>query len=190
MTDRKFVILGNSLPFQLPDNPKNENFQIQKNTWRYYHLKHLHHKWQSYDAWFLRYGPQWTEFSVIWTVFCLTTWKIKVLKKWKNSWWYHHFTQIYMYTINDNHMMYGSWDTEHDGQNFFSIWTIFCPKNLKNLKNQNLEKMKKPLEISSFYTNVSQIMIIWCTVPDIQCMTNVILIFHFGIFFALLKSKF
>ena len=30
-------------------------------------------------------------------------------------------------TRNDNHMMYGSWDMEHDRQNFLSFWTIFCP---------------------------------------------------------------
>ena len=29
--------------------------------------------------------------------------------------------------INDNHMIHGSWDTERDGQNFLSFWTIFCP---------------------------------------------------------------
>ena len=29
-------------------------------------------------------------------------------------------------TINDNLMMYGSWDIECDGQNFLSFWTIFC----------------------------------------------------------------
>ena len=28
--------------------------------------------------------------------------------------------------INGNHMMYGSWNIEHDGQNFLSIWTILC----------------------------------------------------------------
>ena len=26
-----------------------------------------------------------------------------------------------------NHMMYGSWDTECDRQNYLSFWTIFCP---------------------------------------------------------------
>ena len=53
-----FVILGHFLPFQPLDNLENQNFNIEKNTWRYYHFTHLHHKWQSYDAWFLRYGAQ------------------------------------------------------------------------------------------------------------------------------------
>ena len=34
------------LPFLSHDNPENENFKIQKNTWRYYHFTHLHCKWQ------------------------------------------------------------------------------------------------------------------------------------------------
>ena len=55
-----FVILGHFLPFQSPDNPENQNFKIEKNTWRYYHFTHLHHKWQSYDVWFLRYGARQT----------------------------------------------------------------------------------------------------------------------------------
>ena len=40
-------------------------------------------------------------------------------------------------TINDNHMMYGYWDMERDGQNFLSFWTIFCtfiPLTTQNIK--------------------------------------------------------
>ena len=33
--------------------------KTEKNTWRYYHITHLHHKLQSY-VWFLRYGAQQT----------------------------------------------------------------------------------------------------------------------------------
>ena len=44
--------------------------------------------------------------------------------------------------INDNHMMYGSRDTECNGHNFLSFWTMFCPftqkiKIEKNEKNTN-----------------------------------------------------
>ena len=64
----------------------------------------------------------------------------------------------------------------------------------KNLKNQNFEKWKILLEISSFYTCVQKITIIWCTVPEIWSETDNIFC-HFGPFFALLppppkKSKF
>ena len=34
---------------------------------------------------------------------------------------------LHMCTTNDNHMMYGSWDIQHNRQNFMSFWTIFCP---------------------------------------------------------------
>ena len=69
-----------------------------------------------------------------------------------------------MCTFRVNHMMYGSWDIECDGQNFSLWWTIFCTF-FKILKN-----WKKQLDISSFYTCVSKIiMITWCTVPEIRC---------------------
>ena len=32
-----------------------------------------------------------------------------------------------MSIINENHMMFDSGDMEHDRQNSFSFWTIFCP---------------------------------------------------------------
>ena len=34
---------------------------------------------------------------------------------------------LHMCTINENYKMYGSWDMQHDRQNFFSFWTIFPP---------------------------------------------------------------
>ena len=47
-------------------------------------------------------------------------------------------------TLNDNHMMYGSWDMTCDGHNFLSFWTIFCPfTSSNNMKNQNFKKLKK-----------------------------------------------
>ena len=57
-----FKILGHFLPFQPLDNLENQNFNIEKKKKHlmYYHFTHLHHKWQSYDAWFLRYGVQQT----------------------------------------------------------------------------------------------------------------------------------
>ena len=54
-----------------------------------------------------------------------------------------------------------------------------------NHKNQNFEKIEKPLEILSFYTCQPQ-MTIWCMVPEISSVTDII-ICHFGLFFALLS---
>ena len=97
---------------------------------------------------------------------------------------------LHMCTKNENHMMYGSWDMEHNKTKFFVIlghFLLFNPTN--NLKNQNFEEIIiiiKCLEISSFYTSVPKIMIICYTVPEMWCMTDVIFIFYFGQFFALL----
>ena len=98
---------------------------------------------------------------------------------------------FHMCTINDNDMMHGSWDMEHDGQNFLSFGLSFLPfYPTNNPKNQHFEKIKrasgdiiilaltaqkikilqkwkKHLEISSFYNSLPKIMIICFTVPEI-----------------------
>ena len=93
-------------------------------------------------------------------------------------------------------MMYYSWDMKRNRQNFLSFWAIFSPFTpLTAKKIKILKKCKKHLEILSFYTNVPKIMIIYYSIPEIWHITDVI-IFHFGVFFALLppwqpkKSKF
>ena len=85
-------------------------------------------------------------------------------------------------------MLYCSGDMVHDRCNsYFSFWAIFCPFTpLTAWKMKISKKWKKHLEISSFYTSVPKIMIICYTVPEIWHMTDVIVIFHFGLFFALL----
>ena len=50
---------------------------------------------------------------------------------------------IHMCTINGNHMMCGSWDIEHKGQNFLSFWTIFCPFTPLAAQKIKMKKMKK-----------------------------------------------
>ena len=85
-------------------------------------------------------------------------------------------------TLNDNHMMYDSWDMKPNRQNIFVILDIlpFYPTN--NPKTQNFEKMKKtPGDISSFYRGVPEIMILCYKIPEIW--REIIFIFHFGLFF-------
>ena len=128
-------------------------------------------------------------FSSFWAIFCpftsLTTRKIKILKKWKKL-----LERSSFYTCNKNHdlMMYASWDIEHDRQNFLSFWASFCPFSpLTTQKIKILKKWKKtPGEISSFYTSVPKIMIRCYTVPEARCVMDAIVIFHFGLFSALL----
>ena len=78
---------------------------------------------------------------------------------------------------------YGSWDIEPDRQIFLLFRTSLTTQNIKILK-----KFKKHLEISSFYTNASKIMIICHTATEIWCVTHVI-IFHFGPLFTLLPPN-
>ena len=91
----------------------------------------------------------------------------------------------YKGTINDNNMMYDSWDMKCDRQNFVSLCAIFC--HFTSLTMQTikiLKEWKKYLEISSFYTSVPKIMIICYNVPEIWSATDVIVIFHVGLFFT------
>ena len=67
----------------------------------------------------------------------------------------------------------------HDRLLFF-ILGYFLPFYPANTQKKN------HLEISLFYTSVPNIMIICYTVPEIWLMTDVIVMFHFGLFFALL----
>ena len=67
---------------------------------------------------------------------------------------------------------------------FLSSWAIFClftPLTVQKVKISKNEK--KHMEISSFYTIVPTIMIIGY-VPEIWHVTDVIVIFHLGLFFA------
>ena len=98
---------------------------------------------------------------------------------------------LHICTKNYDQMIYSSWDMVCDICNcYFSIGAIF--HNFTPLTAQKIEilkkwKKKKCLEIPSFYICVPKIMIRWCTVPEIRCMTDVI-IFHFEPFFTLLPS--
>ena len=62
---------------------------IKKKTWRYYHFTQVSHKWQSNDAWFLRYWAWQTDLFVIMDHFCpfnpLITQNVKILKNWKKT---------------------------------------------------------------------------------------------------------
>ena len=72
----------------------------------------------------------------------------------------------HMCTKNYNHMMYGSWDTEWDRQNLFSIRlarqnflsfkAIFCPP-LEDQENQNFQKLKKNTWRHYHFTHVHHI---------------------------------
>ena len=103
----------------------------------------MYHKWQSYDVWFLRYWAQWTKFFVILDHFLPfyphNNPKNQSFEKMKKNTW--RYIILHMRTINESHMMYGSWDMKFDGQDFLSFLTVFCPftvlttQKIKILKN-------------------------------------------------------
>ena len=95
-------------------------------------------------------------------------------------------------TIKDSHkwklydvwfLRYWAWQTE-----FFLILDNFLPFYSPSLTTQRikiLKKWKKQLEISSFYTSLLYMTIIWYMVPGIWGTTDIIF-YHLGPFFALL----
>ena len=170
--------------------PRKSKFcKNEKYTWRYYHFTNVYHKWQSCDVWFLRYGMQrvdfFCHFGAFLPFYSPNNLKNQSFQKMKKS--LGDIIILHMSTINDSHLMYGSWDIEHDGQNFLTFWTIFSTFSpLATRKTKILKNWKKHLEISPFDTSVPKIMIIYYTVPEIGRMTDVIVIFYFGLFFAFL----
>ena len=185
-----FVIMDRFLPFYPPIDSQNQNFEkTKKNTWRYHHFTNVYHKWQSYDIWFFRYEVQQTKIFVIldrFLPFCLpNNPKNQNFEKLKKA--PRDIIILHKCTKTHDHMLYCSLDMPRNGFTcYFSFWAIFYPfTSLTSPKNQNLEKVKKNLEISSFYNTVPKIMIKCYTVPEIWYVTDVI-IFLFGPFFALL----
>ena len=104
---------------------------------------------------------------------CMTTWKIKILKKWTKNVYQKKFNtsvpkiMIICYTAS-----YASWDSACDRCNiYFSFWVMFWSFT-PTQKIKILQKWKNDLEISSFYTCALKIMITWCTVPEIWCVPD------------------
>ena len=79
----------------------------------------------------------------------------------------------------DKWQSYDVWFLRYEVQQteFLSFWAIFCPFTpLTTQKSKILKKWKKRGEISSFYTSVPKIMIIYYTVPKIWYLSDVILL--------------
>ena len=133
--------------------------------------------WSMTDIIFWHFGSFFCPFTP------LTTQKIKILKKWKKcleaSSFYTSVPQIMI-------ICYTAPETWCVTDCYFSFWATFCLfPPLTAWKIKIFKKWKKHLEISSFYRSVPKIMIMCCTVPE-WYVTDLIFIFHFGLFFALL----
>ena len=63
-----------------------------------------------------------------WTIFCpFTPEQPRKSKSRKNETTPGDIIILHKCTINENHMMYGSWDMQRDRQFFLSFWITFCP---------------------------------------------------------------
>ena len=113
--------------------------------------------------------------------------KLKFGKNVKNTWRYCPLTLLY-----DKWQSYDVWFLRYQARQkeFFVILGYFLPFYPSNSwKNENFKKNKKKrkkhLEISSLYKSVPKLKIKCYTVPEMWCVTDVI-IFHFGLFFVVL----
>ena len=82
---------------------------------------HVYHKWRSYNTWSLKYKVWQTEIFIILGHF----FSFQPLDNLGNQNFNIEKTPgdiiiLHICTINDNHMMYGSWDVECNRQNFLS----------------------------------------------------------------------
>ena len=178
----KLVILGHFCPFTPLKHPKSKILKKLKkipDDIIILQMCAINDSHMMYGSWDTECNGQ--NFLSIWTIFCSFTplpnspKKQNFGKMKKTS---GDIIILHRYNINGNHMMYGSWDVEHDEQNFLSFWSFFCPfMPLTAQKIKFFKKWKKNLEISSFYNSVPKNMIICYTVPEIWCVTDEI-IFH------------
>ena len=168
----------------------------KKITWRYRHFPQVYQKSWSYAILFLKYMVYdgWNCYFLFSAIFCPFDSPNSPKKSFRTmekttttttpNWRYHHFPQVYQkswsYAILFLRYMV------QDGCNcYFSFWAIFCPFTALTARKMKIERKKYwYLEVSSFYTSVSKLMIIYYIVPWIWCVTDVI-IFHFGLFFAI-----
>ena len=127
-------------------------------------LHKVYHKLQSYDVWFLGYGAWQSEFFVILDHFLnfypLNTQKNQNFEKMKKV--PRDIIILHKCTINDNHMMYDSWDMEHDGHIFLSFWTIFCTFTPLTTRNQNLKNEKSTWRYN-YFTQIYQKLWLYAT---------------------------
>ena len=143
----------------------------------------MYHKWQSYDVWFLRYEVWQMEFFNILDYFllfhCPNNPENQNFEKMRKT--SGNIIILHKCVKNDNHMMHSCWDMKCNRQNYLSFWASYCPFTpTNNPKNQNIYKNenKTPGDVIILHKS-AKIMIIWY-------LTDVIVIFIFGLFFAFL----
>ena len=156
-----FVILGQFLPFQPPDNPENQIFKIKKIPGDIIILQicTINGNLLMYGSWDMECDRQNCQYGPFLPFYPLWTQKIKILKKWKK---YLKILSFYKHKWQS----YDAWFLRYGVQRteFFVILDCFLPFYPLTTWIEDFEK-KKCLEILSFYTSVPKIKIICCTVP-------------------------
>ena len=114
----------------------------------------------------------------------LLPWRLRKSKFWKNTWRSYHFTHVYLKLQSYDvwFLSYGVWRTD-----FFCHFGPFFVLLPTTRKMKILKKWKKCMEISSFYTSLPWITIIWCMVPAIWSVTDRFFC-HSWTFFAFLPE--
>ena len=142
------------LPFSSPplptNNPENQNFEKMRKAFgdaiilNLYKKKHNHMTYAKKKT-ITRYGVRQTQFLSFQVIFCsfapLLTLKIKTWKKCKKT--PGDIILLHMCTINQDLMIYGSWDMKCNRQDFFVIlgnFLAFYPPN--SPKNENIKSEK------------------------------------------------
>ena len=114
-----FVILDHLLP---PNNPNNQNLEKMKKCQEIlsFYTFTINGSWDidCNTYFFCHFGPF---FALLPSKNNLEN---EILKKWKTP--LDIIIILHVCNINDNHMMYGSWDMECDRQYFLSFWATFC----------------------------------------------------------------
>ena len=125
--------------FGPPNNLENQNFGKMKKTPREIIILYkctINDDHLMYDSWDKKHDRQ--NFLSFWTIFC--PFKIEILKKWKKT---PGDTILHLCTINENHIMYDSWDVEHNRYNFLSFWAFFAFLPHSQTKKSKLWKYEK-----------------------------------------------
>ena len=142
-------------PFTNLTTQKIKILEKKQNLWRYYHFTHVYHKWHiMYGSWDMEHKRQCFVILGHFLSFHPTNNpKNQNFEKMKKQ-THGHIIFLHLSTTSEDHMMYGSWDIEVDGQSFFVILDYFFPFDPpNNSENLNFEKIKC-IEISSFHTSV------------------------------------
>ena len=122
-TNKIFCHFGPFFAFYPPNNPKNQSFEKLKKTYGDIITLHqctINDNQMMYGSWDMKHDEQ--KLLPFFIIFCpFTPWKPKKSKSWKNEKKKKmpgDIIILHMCTLNDSHMMYGSWDMECNGQNF------------------------------------------------------------------------